>query len=70
MKTNVIKTRPDHAGQRPVDRGSAVIDGGSFKPRTEFGKKLRLLRNRAIAEGMALKSCDEILAGIEAERQS
>jgi hypothetical protein len=47
-----------------------VIDGGSFKPRTEFGKKLRTLRNRAIAEGMALKSCDEILAGIEAERRS
>jgi hypothetical protein len=65
MPASIIKTRPDHADQR-----SAGIKGGSFKPRTEFGKKLRLLRNRAIAEGMTLKSCDEILAEIEIERQS
>jgi hypothetical protein len=60
METSVIKTRPDNAD----------IKGGSFEPRTEFGKKLQLLRNRAIAEGMRLKSCDEILAEIETERQS
>jgi hypothetical protein len=60
VETVTIKTRPDNTD----------IKGGSFKPRTEFGKKLQQLRNRAIAEGMRLKSCDEILAEIETERQS
>ncbi|GHU96299.1 hypothetical protein FACS189479_09960 [Spirochaetia bacterium] len=60
METSVIKTRPVN-----IDNKS-----GAFKPQTEFGKKLQMLRNRAIAEGMQLKSCDEILAEIEAERQS
>jgi hypothetical protein len=39
-------------------------------PRTELGKQLLALRNRAIAEGMKLRSCDEILAEIEAGRVS
>jgi hypothetical protein len=59
MEISSTKTRPDHN----------EIKSCSFKPRTEFGKKLQLLRNRAIAEGMRLKSCDEILAEIGTERQ-
>ncbi|MFP3042287.1 hypothetical protein LQZ19_10770 [Treponema primitia] len=60
-----MKTKLDRSSLGP-----RVIENNVFKPKTEFGKKLRLLRSRAIAEGMILKSCDEILAEIEVERQS
>ena len=43
---------------------------GQFTPMTELGKKLQLLRNRAIDEGMKLYSCDEILSKIETERKT
>ena len=40
----------------------------AFEPQTELGKQLLQIRQRAIAKGMQLKTTDEILAELRADR--
>jgi hypothetical protein len=43
-------------------------DRGDLVATTDFGRKLLAIRNKAIAEGMKLRSVEEILAELAADR--
>lgn len=45
-----------------------MAGAGVFLPKTDFGKELLAIRNKALAEGLRLMSNDEILNEIEARR--
>jgi hypothetical protein len=62
MRTEVLHTSADVQNE--------TNSYTSFVPQTTFGKKLYVLRNKAIDEGMKLHSCDEILKEISSERSS
>jgi hypothetical protein len=50
------------------ERRHTAPESDDFLPETDFGRELWALRRKAIAEGMALLSGDEIAAEIAAGR--
>lgn len=56
------------AGDLKPGHPEQPLDNEEYVPKTDFGKKLWALREKALAEGMTLMSNEEILAEIEARR--
>ena len=50
------------------EQHNVTPEGDSFVPETDFGRELWALRRKAMAEGMALLSGDEIAEEIAAGR--
>lgn len=54
------KISPDNSETNNKVLTNELTDKDNYKPRTELGKRLMEIREEAIAEGMQLKSLEEL----------
>jgi hypothetical protein len=60
---NIEKSGPSPLSDAPAPSGRG------FVPKTDFGRELLELKRKAIADGMKMRTVEEILADIEDSRR-